>query len=161
MPQKYRRKLNVSDFRFVIRFCITKLYGFCQKMLEDLRSDVVVSFLLSKSNLTEAQLDTILASDREGNLNVKRALRENGPVSKGAFVRTLRQADANIESSVYTLFLLSYLKQISSDKVAQLGRTARMLSQLREASPSRSDSARVIDAMQQFMRDFRGQKVIL
>lgn len=130
-------------------------------MLEDLRSDAVVNFLLSKGNLTEVQLDTILASDREGNLNTKRALREKGPVSKGAFARTLKQGYTNIESSVYTLFLLAYLKQISSDKMAQLGRTARMLSQLREASPSRVDSERVIRAMQEFVRDFRGQKVIL
>ena len=124
------------------------------KMLEDLRNDAVVNFLLSKSNLTEVQLDTILASAREGNLNIKRTLREKGPVSKGAFARTLKQAYVNIESSVYTLFLLVYLEQISSEKMAQLGRTARMLSQLKEANISRGDSERVIRAMEQFVRDF-------
>lgn len=123
-------------------------------MLEDLRNDAVVNFLLSKSNLTEVQLDTILASAREGNLNIKRTLREKGPVSKGAFARTLKQAYVNIESSVYTLFLLVYLEQISSEKMAQLGRTARMLSQLKEANISRGDSGRVIRAMEQFVRDF-------
>ncbi len=123
-------------------------------MLEDLRNDAVVNFLLSKSNLTEVQLDTILASAREGNLNIKRTLREKGPVSKGAFARTLKQAYVNIESSVYTLFLLVYLEQISSEKMAQLGRTARMLSQLKEANISRGDSERVIRAMEQFVRDF-------
>ena len=45
-------------------------------MLEEIRIDVVATFLLRKSNLTEAQLDTILASDREGNLDFKRILRE-------------------------------------------------------------------------------------
>jgi hypothetical protein len=124
------------------------------KMLEDLRNDAVVNFLLSKSNLTEVQLDTILASAREGNLNIKRTLREKGPVSKGAFARTLKQAYVNIESSVYTLFLLVYLEQISSEKMAQLGRTTRMLSQLKEANISRGDSERVIRAMEQFVRDF-------
>ena len=123
-------------------------------MLEDLRNDAVVNFLLSKSNLTEVQLDTILASAREGNLNIKRTLREKGPVSKGAFARTLKQAYVNIESSVYTLFLLVYLEQISSEKMAQLGRTTRMLSQLKEANISRGDSERVIRAMEQFVRDF-------
>ncbi len=123
-------------------------------MLEDLRNDAVVNFLLSKSNLTEVQLDTILASAREGNLNIKRTLREKGPVSKGAFARTLKQAYVNIESSVYTLFLLVYLEQISSEKMAQLGRTTRMLSQLKEANISRGDSGRVIRAMEQFVRDF-------
>lgn len=130
-------------------------------MLGDLRNDSILSFLLSKSNLTEVQLDTFLASVHEGNLDMKRGLREKGPVSKGAFARTLQQAHANTESSVYTLLLFAYLGQISSDKVAQLSRTARMLSQLKEARPSLSDSQRVIDAIQQFVRDFRGQNVIL
>ena len=129
-------------------------------MLEDMRNDVVLNFLIMNGNLTEVQVDTILASDREGNLNVKRALREKGPVSKGSFARTLKQAYENIESSVYTLFLLAYLDQAPNDKLAQLGRTARTLSQLRNANPSRSDSERVIAAMQEFVRDFRGKKVI-
>ena len=130
------------------------------EMLEDMRDDIVLNFLLIKSSLTEVQLDTILASDHEGNLNIKRALREKGPVSKGSFARTLKQASENIESSIYTLFLLAYLEQVPSDKLAQLGRTARTLSQLKNANPSRSDSGRVIAAMHEFVRDFRGKKVI-
>lgn len=135
---------------------------FCdRKMLEDLRNDVVASFLLSKSNLTEVQLDTILASDHVGNLNIKRAFRENGPVSKGSFVRTLKQAQANVESSICTLFLLAYLEHVPTDKIVQLGRTARMLLELRAAKPSAADSQRVIDAMELFVSDFVSKKVIL
>lgn len=130
-------------------------------MLEDLRSDTVASFLLVRSSLTEAQLDTILASDHEGNLNLQRTLREKGPVSKGSFARTLKQARTNVESSVWTLFLLAYLDHISSDKLVQLGRTARMLLQLRGANPSASDSQRVMDAMEHFVSDFISKNVIL
>lgn len=130
-------------------------------MLEDLRHDLVVSFLLSRSNLTEAQLDTILASNGEGNLNAKRFLREKGPVSKGAFARTLKQARVNIGACLYTLFLLAYLEQISSNKAMQVSRTVRMLSELKEARPSRIDSERIISAVQEFVCDFGKQKVIL
>ncbi len=35
--------------------------------------------------MTEVQLDTLLASKEEGNLNFKRALREKHKVTKGAF----------------------------------------------------------------------------
>lgn len=125
-----------------------------------MRDDAVLSFLLSKSNLTDVQLDTVLASDREGNLNMKRVMRDKGPVSKGSFARTLKQAYENIESSVYTLFLLAYLDRAPADKLAQLSRTARTLSQLKSAGPSQSDSERVIAAIQDFVRDFRGKKVI-
>ena len=45
-------------------------------MLEDIRSDTIATFLLQKSNLTEVQLDTILASEEIGSLDFKRGLRE-------------------------------------------------------------------------------------
>lgn len=131
-------------------------------MLEEIRKDIVATFLLYESSLTEAQLDTILASHREGNLDFKRGLREKGKVSKGSFVRTLNQSRDNIESSVYTLFLLAYLDLIPSESVAQFSRTARMLSQLKGAEANRDDLLRVIEAMQEFVSGFgRKRKVIL
>ena len=131
-------------------------------MLTDVRKDIVATFLLQKSNLTEAQLDTILASDREGNLDFKRTLREKGRVSKGSFARTLNQGHANIESSVYTLFLLSYLDLLPSESLAQFSRTAKMLTQLKEAQASRDDLLRVIEAMREFVHGFgRKRKLIL
>ncbi len=131
-------------------------------MLEQIRKDFVATFLLQKSNLTEVQLDTILASDREGNLDYKRTLREKGKVSKGSFARTLNQGHNNIESSVYTLFLLSYLNLIPADNLTQFSRTARMLGQLQGANPSHDDLVRVVEAMQAFVRGFgEKRKVIL
>lgn len=131
-------------------------------MLEEIRKDTVATFLLQKSNLTEVQLDTILASDREGNLDFKRGFRENRRVSKGSFARTLNQGHSNIESSVYTLFLLAYLNLVPSESLAQFSRTSRMLSQLKEARADRGDLIRVIEAMQEFVHGFgRNRKVIL
>ena len=131
-------------------------------MLEDVRNDIIASFLLQKSALTEVQLDTILASDVEGNLEYRSGLREKGKVSKGAFARTLAQGRKNIESSVYTLLLASYLNLVLPESLTQFSRTSRMLTQLRDAGADREDLLRVIEAMQQFVRGFvRKRKVIL
>ena len=131
-------------------------------MLQEIRKDVVATFLLQKSNLTDVQLDTILASDREGNLDFKRGLREKGRVSKGSFARTLNQGHGNIESSVYTLFLLAYLDLVPQESLNQFSRTAKMLAQLKEAGASRDDLMRVIEAMEGFVGSFgRKRKVIL
>jgi hypothetical protein len=131
-------------------------------MLESVRKDIVAAFLLQKSNLTETQLDTILASDREGNLDFKRTLRENRRVSKGSFARTLKQGHRNVESSIYTLFLLAYLNLVPVESLNQLSRNARMLSQLKDAEASQNDLGRVIEAMQEFVVDLnKKRKVIL
>ena len=108
-------------------------------MLEDIRKDIIGTFLLRKSNLTETQLDTILASDREGNLDFKRTLREKGRVSKGSFARTLNQGERNIESSVYTLFLLAYLNLVPIETLTQFSRNSRMLSQLKEVHATQGE----------------------
>ena len=131
-------------------------------MLEEVRNDIVAAFLLEKSALTEVQLDTILASDREGNLDFKRGLREKGMVSKGSFARTLNQGQDNIESSIYTLFLLAYLDLAPQESLTQFSRTVRMLTQLKDAEAKRDDLLRVIGAMQEFVSGFgRKRKVIL
>jgi len=131
-------------------------------VLEQIRKDIVAIFLLQKSNLTEVQLDTILAADREGNLDFKRGLREKGRVSKGSFARTLNQGHDNIESSIYTLFLLAYLDLVPLESLAQFSRTTRMLVQLKGAEAKRDDLLRVIEAMQEFVSGFgRKRKLIL
>ena len=131
-------------------------------MLEEIRKDIVATFLLQKSTLTEVQLDTILASDREGNLDFKRGLREKGRVSKGSFARTLNQGQYNVESSIYTLFLLAYLDLVPQESLTQFSRNVRMLAQLKNAEAKRDDLLRVIEAMREFVSDFaRKRKVIL
>jgi hypothetical protein len=127
-------------------------------MLEDIRRDTIATFLLRKSNITEVQLDTLLASKEIGNLNYKRTLREKRKVSKGAFARTLKQAHHNIEASVYSVFLLSYLDLITQTEVNQLVRNARMLGELKEVKPGTEDQMRVIEAMEQYTQSFASNK---
>ena len=123
-------------------------------MLEEIRNDIVATFLLQKSNLTDAQLDTILASETDGNLHFKSGLREKGRVSKGSFARSLGQARANIKSSVYTFFLLAYLDLIPEESLAQFYRTGKMLGELKNAEPTQADLLKVIGAMEQFVGKF-------
>jgi hypothetical protein len=127
-------------------------------MLEEIRNDLVANFLLRKSSLTDAQLDTILASETEGNLHFKSGLREKGRVSKGSFARSLGQARNNIKSSIYTFFLLAYLDLIPEQGLAQFYRTGKMLGELKNADPSQADLLKVIGAMEQFVARFSGGK---
>lgn len=123
-------------------------------MLEEIRKDTVATFLMRKSNITDVQLDTLLASKEEGNLERKRTLREKRKVSKGAFARTLKQARHNVEASVYTIFLLSYLDLIGPESVSPLVRNTRMLGELKQAKPALKDQMRVIEAIQEYVQNF-------
>ena len=127
-------------------------------MLEEVRKDLIASFLLRKSQLTEVQLDTILAQRASGDLNKRAGLRDRGKVSKGAFVRTLRQGQANIESSVYTIYLLAYLGLVSVETAGQVIRTTSMLTQVKSASPEKEVSLKLIDAMQDFAEKLSGKR---
>jgi hypothetical protein len=123
-------------------------------MLQDIRSDTIATFLLQKSNLTEVQLDTILASEEIGSLDFKRGLREKHKVSKGSFARTLKQAHENVEASIYTIFLLSYLDLVRPESVGQFIRNTRMLGELKNAKPRREDLLKVIEAMEGYAQSF-------
>jgi hypothetical protein len=127
-------------------------------MLQEIRKDTLATFLLRKCNITEVQLDTLLASKEEGNLDFKRTLREKRRVSKGAFARTLKQARRNVEASVYTIFLLSYLDLISPAVVNNLVRNSRMLNELKEAKPTSDDQMRVMEAMEDYVQNFSSGK---
>jgi hypothetical protein len=127
-------------------------------MLGEIRNNSFANFLLKNSNLTDAQLDTILASETEGNLQFKSGLREKGRVSKGSFARSLVQARDNVKSSIYTFFLLAYLDLIPEDGIAQLYRTGKMIGELKAAEASDDDLQKVITAMEQFAERFASGK---
>ncbi len=127
-------------------------------MIENLRRDPIVSFLLRNSSLTETQLDTIIASTIEGNLAQKAQSREKGKVSKGAFVRTLRQGQGNVEASLYTLMLLVYLGLVKQERFDQFLRTQRLFAQVRELQLDSESVSRLIDGMSAFAQEFSGRK---
>ena len=77
--------------------------------------DPFVKMLTRNSNLTKAQLETLLIDVLAENIAEKplkyqeKAKLRLSAVSRGAFNRTLRQARKNIIQSVYTILLLGYL----------------------------------------------------
>jgi hypothetical protein len=77
-------------------------------------SDPVTQLLLRNSQLTSPQLETLLAdslSNEKMGLKVQRRLfRSSGKrVSRGAYNRTLIQAQNNVIRSIYTILLLGYV----------------------------------------------------
>lgn len=90
--------------------------------LEDIRysikrmlRDPMAKALLKNSNLTSIQFETLLI-DVIGRINPEKILNyeerrklRGKPVSRGAFLRTLKQARERIKEAIYTMLLLTYL----------------------------------------------------
>jgi len=127
-------------------------------LIEKVRNDPIVSFLLQKSSLTVAQLDTIMAGQISGNLDTKILSREKSKVSKGSFVRTLHQGQENVESSIYTLMLMVYLGLVSQERFDQFLKTQRIFSKIKELEPDRENILRLINGLQEFVEDFSGKR---
>ena len=86
-----------------------------QKMVQKAFQDPITELLLKKSNLTNAQFETLMIdllidniSDEKISFKDKAYFRER-KVSRGSFSRTLSQGRARVISSVFTILLLSYV----------------------------------------------------
>lgn len=101
-----------------------------QKVLGE---DEIIRHLLSRTNLTESQLDTLLINKEcsELSLDKKRVLRDCGEVSKGSFVRTLKQAEKNLERSVYTIITLEYLSLLDKNSILNLIKIGGLLKEVK------------------------------
>jgi len=78
-------------------------------------SDPVTRLLLGSSQLTVAQLETLLAdslsSERDARKGHRRLFRPSGTrISRGAYNRSLIQAQNNVIRSIYTVLLLGYVR---------------------------------------------------
>ena len=88
--------------------------------------DRILSKLLERSNLTNAQFETILLDQIGSDMADKTLTREEmtqlrgkGPkISRGAFNRTLRQARENVAESVHTVLLLGWSGLLESPSLA-------------------------------------------
>jgi len=94
--------------------------------------DPIFKYLLERSSLTQAQLDTYLidciTTNKKVKLKEKTAMRDRKNVSGGAFIRTLRQAQINLKRTVYTLILFQYLgllEERAINKLLQVGNILR------------------------------------
>jgi len=88
-----------------------------QKWLARSINDPIVKILAKNSNLTKAQLETLLIDFLAANIAEKPLRNEDkarlrlakSGISRGAFNRTLKQARKNVIQSMYTIILLGYL----------------------------------------------------
>ena len=60
-------------------------------------------------------------------------VKDGSRVTKGSFLRTLKQARGNMKSSIYTIFLLGYLGIVDLDFVDGFTKILQMLAELRDA----------------------------
>jgi len=97
-----------------------------QNWINAIYKDPVTKMLSENSNLTKPQLETFLISiltdqvtENKIKIEEKAHLRIKRRISRGAFNRTLKQAQKNIISSIYTLLLLGYLGIFDSPSLLQ------------------------------------------
>ncbi len=118
--------------------------------------DFIISALLSKSSLTATQFEAFVLSRVEGNLSTKIAMRRGKKITKGSFLRTLHQAKSNIEASLYTLFLLSYVGAIPPGKLGQLAKISELTSKVKESNPAKEDAERLLTALEDLLVGLSG-----
>lgn len=94
-----------------------KLRENVQIWIKKLMEDPIVKILAKNSHLTRIQLETLLINILAENISGKPLKYEEkaklrltkAKISRGAFNRTLKQAEKNVIKSIYTIILLGYL----------------------------------------------------
>ncbi len=117
-----------------------------RRSVEQVLADPIVARLLTRSNLSKAQFETLLidqlghdmANKRLTRDEMARVMRKQGGISRGAMNRTLRQARKNISDSIHTVLLLGYGGLFESPSLAPFVEASEQLrsqtAQLRESS---------------------------
>ncbi|MEM3770184.1 MAG: hypothetical protein QXG76_03240 [Candidatus Bathyarchaeia archaeon] len=98
-----------------------------QLWLKTSLEDPIVKILTKNSHLTKTQLETLLidvlaenVSGKSLKYDEKASLRlTKAKISRGAFNRTLKQAQENVIKSIYTVLLLGYLGIFESTTLDQ------------------------------------------
>jgi hypothetical protein len=85
-----------------------------RESIRSLTRDPVTKLLLGNSQLTIPQLESLLANSLSSESHVKKSRRRlyrpsGRNLSRGAFNRTLIQAQNNVMRSIYTILLLGYV----------------------------------------------------
>lgn len=130
-------------------------------MIEKFRSDALFSYLLEKCSLTATQIDTVLAKGQNEKSKKRTLFRMKHHVSSGAFLRSLRQAQSNIEASIYTLLLLEYLHLVDTAKLTQLVRISGLIQEVGELASEPRDIGQLIAVMGEFVGLFSGRRKVI
>jgi hypothetical protein len=114
--------------------------------IDEMLRDRILSALLERSNLTEAQFETLLVDQLGHDMANKRLTRADmthlrggkKAISRGSFNRTLRQARENVVEAIHTVLLLGYCGLTESPSIAPFLEASERLkgqtSQLRDAA---------------------------
>lgn len=111
-------------------------------------AESLVAALVERTGLTSVQLATLMAHHR-GELEQlplarQIGLRADRRVSKGAFLRTLRQAHRNIRRAAYTMLLLEATGYLASRDVEQFLRAGEIVQQVHSQALSSNSVTRVL-----------------
>ena len=103
--------------------------------VKEILRDPIVSRLLSRSNLTRAQFETLLvdqlghdmANKQLTRSEMARLVRNLKGISRGALNRSLRQARENVSEAIHTILLLGYGGLIDSPALAPFVEASELL----------------------------------
>jgi hypothetical protein len=134
-----------------------------QLWLKKSLEDPIVNILAKNSHLTKTQLETLLIDVLAENIagkplkyDEKARLRlTKAKISRGAFNRTLKQAQENIIKSIYTVLLLGYLGVFESTTLDQYIEIANKLQDYIEAHKSMPNKAEKIEEQIKFLKMLR------
>ncbi|MCP8308458.1 MAG: hypothetical protein H3Z54_07160 [archaeon] len=128
-----------------------------------LETDPILKYLFERSSFTQAQLDTYLIDRTTANekleLKEKIAMRDRKNVSKGAFIRTLRQAQSNLKRAVHTLILSEYLGLLEDKSMIKLLQVSNLLKGA-EGVISREKLPEVIEVVETIIETLSGKRKI-
>ena len=122
-------------------------------------NDPVTRLLLRNSQLTSPQLETLLADSLSGEKRVQKAhrrlFRPSGTrVSRGAFNRTLIQAQNNVIRSIYSVLLLGYVGLFDTPALQPFNELSDTIqSYVHEARQTSQTDKEVIEELNQRLLD--------
>lgn len=129
---------------------------------EDPDEDFVYKFLFNGCNLSIVQLETLIIdlSSHGSPLNDKIHKRRRPSITKGSFLRTLKQAQTNIEQSAYTIILIQYLSIVNEETNSNLLRIGSILQQLSGGEVSKEKMRLLVERIQDIVETLSGRRTI-
>ncbi|MEM2937383.1 MAG: hypothetical protein QXJ63_02400 [Candidatus Bathyarchaeia archaeon] len=140
-----------------------KLKDNVQLWLKKLMEDPIVKILAKNSHLTKTQLETLLINILAENFSGKplkyeekaRLRLTKAKISRGAFNRTLRQAEENVIKAIYTVILLGYVGIFESATLDPYIEVANKLQEYVEAHKNIPLSEEQIEEQLKFLKILR------
>ncbi len=151
---------NVSLIRSVIVIQMCIIYEIMSN--EDLNEDFVYRLLFNGSNMSEVQLETFIIhlSSAGESLDNKIHRRRKQSLTKGSFLRTLRQAQNNIERSAYTIILMQYLNLVNEETPSNLLRIGSMLQQSNLSEIPKERMVLLLDRIRDIVETLSGRRMV-